>query len=527
MGGLQARAIWAVTAALATVVVAATVVFARVHGLTADDQFRLWLERQPGVLSIDRFTPRHPDSGDGVEAGTVPSPSAEVTFASPLTAARLQPFQRAFEDFAADHAQDFFTFSVQLTAGATTVVVTPKAADNDRRRTVLEAFQSVPGLVGARLAWAPWPPESTALLRGEDALLPAARRVLARLAAVRPQPRSWGAPWASAEGALTFRANGTRHQLTLATGPEPSPRAMRAFASAVRIEGARPVELAVSAADRPGSTQTRLTVGRDSPTVAETNAAVSALGFGIPAHQETLVGGEDVGYQPAFDLGAWSARTLPRVRNVPGVAMDALRLVGRPGHPASATLDVRLARGSALPALAGALPDGVDTVRAWTGSGPLDPTRPDELPPDPAQDCPSGGAVDTAYTGPAAALATAAELMTHLAATGQPTCLHWVLPYADPARTPFLQVRLPGLAAGHWQPVMDTILASRRDPGQAHPQVNLEVPGPGRHWTGQVVLSPSLREAAASSLSGTPVEMRAATAAMDPLVAYWAAHVGR
>src|SRR6478672_6257601 len=368
MGGLQPRAIWAVTAALATVIVAATVVFARVHGLTADDQFRLWLERQPGVVSIDRFEPRHLDSG--VEAGTVPSPSAEVTFASPLPAARLRPFQRAFENYASGHGQGYFSFSVQLTAGATTVVVTPEAADNVRRRSVLEAFQSVPGLVGARLAWTPWPPESTALLQGEDALLPAARTVLVRLAAVRPQPRSWGAPWADAGGALTFRATGTRHQLTLAAGPEPSPRAMRAFAAAVRIEGDRPVELAVIAADRPGSARTRLTVARDSPTVAETNVAVSALGFGVPSHHESLIGGEDVGYRPAFDLGAWSARALPAVRRVPGVATATIRLSGAAGQEQSAMLDVRLTRGGALPALAGALPDGLDTVRAWTGSGP-------------------------------------------------------------------------------------------------------------------------------------------------------------
>jgi hypothetical protein len=525
MGGLQPRAIWAVTAALATVIVAATVVFARVHGLTADDQFRLWLERQPGVVSIDRFTPRHPDSGDRVEAGTVPSPSAEVTFTGPLTATRLRPFQRAFEDYAAGHGQDFFSFSVQLTAGATTVVVTPSAADNARRRTVLEAFQSVPGLVGARLAWMPWPAETTALLPDEASLPAAAEAVSRRLAATTPQPQTWGEP--VGDGTLSFRAAGTRHQLTLVPGTAFAPHALRAFAAAVRIEGARPVELRVSGPREAAPPWTRLLLSRDSPTVGATNTAVSALGFGIPAHHEYLIGGQDVGYRPAFDLGAWSARTLPAVRRVPGVAAAALRLSVAP-QEGSATLDVRLSRPGALARLVPVLPDGVDAVRAWTGTTPPDEVRSDEASPDPPQGCGTGGqGVDTAYEGPAAGLTRAAALMERLAATRQPTCLHWAVAYGDLSGTQVLDVWLPELRDSAWRPVLDVVLASRRDPAQAHPQVAVELPGPGKPWTALLLLHPDQAEPYATSRPGSPTEMRAATAALNPLVAYWAVHVGR
>jgi hypothetical protein len=505
--------------------VAGAVGYAQRYGLDADSRFRHWLERAPGVVSIDRFEPRHPASAGSSEKPTVPAPSAEVTVAGPLTPAGIAPFQRAFEAYAADHGEDFRSFSVQATAGGTTMIVTPDRPDNERRSTVLAAFQSLPRLVGARVAWSPWPAETVAVLPAQADLLPAAREVQRRLAAVNPQPRSWGEGGSQRGPLLAFRVAGTRHQLAVDTASVPTPRALRAFSVAVDREVGRGVELAVGLDGR--DPRALLSLDPESPTSAATAAAVNAVGFGIPGHDEEVRGAGSRGTAP-FDATAWRAAALPPVRAVAGVQDARLDLEDEGRR---AVLDVRLGAGATpatLTAVAAVVPAGTDTVLAHTAPSALDPDRDTTLPEDPQQSCPAGpaGAVDTAYGGPVSELAAAAGLMSQLVDAAPVSCAHWQLPSrAAPDRAPILTVRLPGLEEAVWRPALDALAdaGSRGGTGDLPAtRVALVLPAVDRPWTAMLLVTPGDPDAYPSTLvADSPAQMREAFAALEPLMTHW------
>jgi hypothetical protein len=409
--------------------------------------------------------------------------------------------------------------------------VTPDRPDNERRSTVLAAFQSLPRLVGARLAWSPWPAETVAVLPAQADLLPAAREVQRRLAAVNPQPRSWGEGGSHRGPLLAFRVAGTRHQLAVDTASVPTPRALRAFSVAVDREVGRGVELAVGRGGR--DPRALLSLDPESPTSAATAAAVNAVGFGIPGHDEEVRGAGSRSTAP-FDAAAWRAAALPPVRAVAEV-QDARLDLEDDGQ--RAVLDVRLGAGATpatLAAVAAVVPDGTDTVLAHTAPSALEPDRDDTVVEDPQQSCPAGpaGALNTAYSGPTSELAAAAGLMTRVVEAAPVTCAHWELPSgAGPDRAPILAARLPGLEEASWRPALDALAEPPTRGGTGDrpaTRVALVLPAADRPWTALLLVTPGDPDAYASTLvADSPTQMREALAALEPLVAHWRVAVTR
>ena len=198
-----------------------------------------------------------------------------------------------------------------------------------------------------------------------------------------------------------------------------------------------------------------------------------------------------------------------------------------------AVLDVQLGAGgtpATLAALAAVVPDGTDTVRAHTAPTALDPRRDSALPEDPEQLCPAGrgDAPNTAYTGPASEFAAAAALMSRVAEAAPLTCAHWQLSdRATADQAPALEVRVPDLAATSWRPAIDALASlPSRTGNRPAPRVALILPAVDRPWTAVLLVTPGDPDAYPSTLvADSPVQMREATVALEPLVAHWRAAV--
>lgn len=502
---------------LAGTVAAVAVGHARSGGGDPDTQFRRWLSSRPEVATVDVFSPQHSSESDRVQAGVAPRPTAEVTLRQSVTTRSTATFQRAFERYAATHAGDFLFLSVVVRHDAFALLVTPERRDNEARSTAVASLRGTPGVVGAGVDVHTVPVGGLLV----DVRAPQdASPVLRRLAALPAYPGLGG-------GGETERlvVAGTAHEVVVARhGPLPSARALGAFALAARRSPRAVVRLSVEPG--PGgaaASVTRLDVP-DSATVQE----VTATGFGFPGHAESVRAPGWSDYDPT----AWLSRVEATAGAVPGVRSARLVLTSSVTEQwAVATLDARVDDLAALARLAAVVPDGVDAVRAHTGPVAVDPDADAPLPdtPPPASACRgSRSRPDLAFSAPATTLPRAVPVLRRLAATGRPTCLRWTRrAMADPAGAPSLEVRVEALRRADWQPVLDALLAVRRDPAALQPDVAIELPGVGTRWVAMLVLGAgSAAPYASSSVASDGQELRAAEAALAPLAAYWTAHAG-
>lgn len=506
----------AVVLLLAGTVAAVAAGLALAGGSDPDAQFRRWLSGRPEVASVDSFSPQHGSGSDRVEAGVAPRPTAEVTLREPVTSPPTATFQRAFERYAATHAGDFLFLSVVARHDAFALLVSPERGDNEARSTDVAALRGTSGVVGVGVDVHTVPVGRLVVDLGTPQDV---SPVLRRLAALPAYPGLGG----GGENERLVVA-GTAHEVVVARhGPLPSARALGAFVLAAQRSPGAVVRLGVEPGPGGAAAVTRLDVP-DEATVQE----VTATGFGFPGHAESVrsPGGGD------YDPTAWLTRVEATVGAVPGVRSARLVLTSSVTEQwAVATLDARVDDLAALARLATVVPDGVDAVRAHTGPVAVDPDADAPLPdtPPPASACRGRRSrPDVAFSAPAGTLPRALPVLRRLAATGRPTCLRWTRrTTADPAGAPSLGVRVEALRRADWQPVLDALLAVRRDPAALQPDVAIELPGVGARWVAMLVLGAgSAAPYESSSVAADGQELRAAEAALAPLTAYWTAHTG-
>ena len=502
-----------VAAGLACLVLAGSVAWvATTGGLTPRARFAHWLEREPGLDSVELLPGPRPD-------GDVARPTAEVATTDALTTERLERFMRALEGYAAGHTEAVL-YTVQLHHGPDNVITTGSHEQNAEVVSQLGVLRALRDLYAVDIGIAPYPPHVTAVLAtGSD--LVAAATTLSR-STVLADERS--GPWRGA--GVTVRGEGLPHTVTVHGDVAPSARAAQAFALATRLEGRSPVQLVVQPTGA-GGTVTELRLDDQSPTAPSTRTAVNALGFGMTEHHERVSGGPDAAHDVPFDTAAWRQAVLPAVRAVPGV-VDA-RLTD-PNTSAPAVLDVRVGDADVLDRLASVLPGAVDVVAVHTAPHAPDYDRKAALPPDPQTSCPAGtgGSLNAAYTGPPEALPKAVAYLTALRAAPGVSCLHWWEP--GPEHTfqgQQLDVRVP-LQGRSWGPVLDAVLAQRRNPGAAHPDVGVILVPRGRPWTALLLLHAGQEQPYPTTLlAGSVRDFHEATQAQEPLVDYWDAALAR
>jgi hypothetical protein len=506
------RAVAWLAAVLALLVLAGvvTLVGAQLRGPQA--QFERWLAQQPGVGAVDRVN--WPHQPPGSQSPSVRLPTAEVTMRQPLLRPTVARFMTEFQAYAAGHGEAR-SWTVQLAHGPDRVLAEALPEENIRLVTVLTAMRELPGAYAVDIGLSPWPAHQTAVLATGTDLVRAAAD-LSRAVSALPDHSS--ALWRGT--GLTVRAAGLPHTVTVHGKATPTPRAARAFAVATDLERRHPVALVlVQAGSGPADVELRLSA--DSPTAVTTRSAVNATGFGMASHHESVQGGTSPDRGSAgFDTAAWAARSLPAVRAVPGV-LEAR--VSAAGDTKGSVLDVRVAGAAVLAHLAGAVPDAVDEVRVHTARAAPDHERKAVLPEDEETTCPAGrGTTNTAYTGPPELLRAAAAYLAAVQHVGDVSCLHWWVPGPqDTAQGQRLDVRVP-LQEDSWRPVLDTVLAHRRDLASAHPTVYLLLPSAGHPWTALLGLPADGTEPSpATAVAGSVTEIRAAGAALEPLLRYW------
>jgi hypothetical protein len=512
MGGRRRVVAW-VAAAVAALVLGGAITYAATTGLTPKSRFSHWLGSQPQVASVDQlFPPTKPD-------GDVRRPTAEVTTREPLTLERVESFMAALERYAAEHAEAT-SYTVQLHHGPDHVFATGERTGNAEVLAALHALRALPDLYAVDIGIDPYPAHVTAVLAtGSD--LVAAASTLARSDAVSVlRSPTWR------DAGLTVRGEGLPHTVTVHGGLAPSARAAQAFAVATRLEGRSPVQLVVRPRGSDG-TWTDLLLTERSPTAPTTRSAVNALGFGMPQHFERVPGGPYPDHDAHFDTAAWRRAALPAIEAVAGVRAAAL---SDPNTSERAVLDVRVTDAGVLDRLASVVPEAVDVVAAHTAPRAPDYDRKAALPVDPETNCPAGagGSLNAAYTGPPSALPKAAAYLTALRATPGVSCLHWWEP--GPAHTfqgQQLDVRVP-LQSRSWVPVLDAVLAQRRNPGAGHPAVGVILVPRDRPWTALLLLHAGQDQPYPTTLAADSVrDFHEATDAQEPLVDYWNAALAR
>jgi hypothetical protein len=510
MGGR--RVAWA-AAVLAALVLVGTAAFVWSAGLSPKSRFAHWLAAQPQVASVDQLFPATRPDGD------VARPTAQVTTRDPLTLGRVEAFMAALERYAAEHAEAT-SYTVQLHHGRDDVLAAGGHPGNAELVAALRALRGLPDLYAVDIGIDPYPAHATAVLTtGSD--LAAAADALARSGAVAAlRLPTWR------DAGLTVRGEGLPHTVTVHGDVGPSARAARAFAVATRLEGRSPVQLVVQPPAADG-TWTELRLDQRSPTAVTTNSAVNALGFGMAQHFERVSGGPHSGHDTSFDTAAWRKAALPVVEAVPGVRTATL---SDPNSSGQAVLDVRVGDADALDRLASVLPEAVDVVAVHTAPHAPDYDRKAALPPDPQTSCPAGpgGSLNAAYTGPPEALPKAAAYLTALRAAPGVSCLHWWEP--GPEHTfqgQQLDVRVP-LQGRSWGPVLDAVLAQRRNPGADHPDVGVILVPRGRPWTALLLLHAGQEQPYPTTLvADSGRDFHEATQAQEPLVDYWNAALAR
>ncbi len=482
--------------------------------LPAQAQFERWLRDQPGVLTVRMDASRALASG--VQAARVPTPTATATMAGPLRATVVGDFMQAFERYAADHAKAA-SWTVQLEHDADVVTAFGVPATNAEVLPVLTAARDVAGLRSTSISIAPWPPHLTATFAPGSDLVAAARTMdRARPQAVRDGVSRWES--------VPVTATDGPHTVVVSRGATATERAAQAFREAARLEGDRTVELTL---DREGDRQARaiLTVDPASPTATQTVASLSGMGFGLDGHHEVIARGRDGRRQ--FDTDSWSRVAGAAARALPGVLAVALD----PGDDRTLpSIDVRVTPAVSLTRLAMAIPPSVDHVEVHTSAAAPDYDRDDALPEDPQTTCPAGvaGSLNLAYTGPRATLGAAADYVAALRSTAGPQCLHWVEPgVASRSRDSFLAVRVP-LRDRDWQPLVDFVLERRTDARSAHPGLNLILAAPGQPWSAIMLSRADDAEPTPGNLDAeSPAQVRAARAALQPVLDYWRSNIGR
>ena len=490
------------------VLLVCAVAWLAVTRLPAQAQFERWLRDQPGVLTVRMDSSRA--LGSGVQAASVPTPTATATMSGPLTTTVVRDFMGAFERYAAGH-DEAVPWTVQLEHGADVVTAQGAHLPNADALSVLTAVRSIPGLRGTVISIAPWPPHMTATLApGSDLVAVAQTMDSARPEALRDAANRWeSVPVTATDGA---------HTVAVSRGATATQAAGQAFREAVRLEGDRPVDLVLA---REGDSRARatLTVDETSPTAARTVASLSGQGFGLASHSELIGTGRDGA--PRFDPATWSRVAGAALRGLPGVLAVELR----PGDDRTLpSADVHVTPAVSLRRLAKAIPPSVDHVEVHTSAAAPDYDRDDALPIDPETTCPGGvaGSLNLAYNGPPAALEAAADYVAAMRGTASPQCLHWVEPgIGSRSEDSFVAVRVP-LRDKDWKPVLDHVLERRSDAGSAHPGLNLILTAPGQPWSAILIARADDVEPTPGNLDAeSPADIRAAQASVRPVLDYW------
>ena len=476
--------------------------------LPAQAQFERWLRAQPGVLTVRMDSSRA--LGNGVQAASVPTPTATARMAGPLTVTLVRDFMLAFEGYAADHDKAAY-WTVQLEHDEDVVTAQGAHLPNAEVLSVLAAVRSVPGLHSTEISITPWPPHLTATMTSGSDLVAAA----STMAGARPEtPRDGVDPWR----AVPVTATDGPHTVTAGRGATVGAGVDTAFREAVRLEGGRRVTLAMDR-EVDGRDRSRLTLDEASPTAGQTMTTLSTLGFGLANHGEAIIVG-DTG-TPTFDTDAWSRAAGARLRALPGVLAVTLD----PGDEQSPpSVDIRVTPSLSLARVATALPPSIDHVTVHTAAAAPDYDRDDALPIDPETRCPAGvaGTLNLAYTGPPAALAAAADYLADLFRKATPQCLHWFEPSeGSRADASVVDVRIP-LRDQDWEPVLDVVLERRLDAGSAHPGLGLILAAPGRPWSALLIVRADEVEPTPGNLDAeTPTDIRAALTSIQPVLDYW------